>query len=87
MIILKEKNKLPEGKRPKNWFDYILDHLDSDVAFDILFNIFNGYPYAGGQLILRAVSVLKKHLPSVPDNELKSYVIVLVEHHRDLLKG
>jgi hypothetical protein len=87
MIILKEKRNLTESKRPKNWFDYILDHLNSDVAFDILFNIFDGCPYAGGPLILQAVSELKKHLPSVPSNELKSYVIVWVENHRNILKG
>jgi hypothetical protein len=87
MIILKEESNLTEGKRPKIWFDYILDHLNSDAAFDILFNIFDGCPYPDGPLILQAVSALKKRLPSVPSNEIKSYVIVWVENHRTILKG
>jgi hypothetical protein len=87
MIILKERRSLPEGKRPKTWFDYIMDHLNSDAAFDLLYNIFDGFPYARGPQLVQAVSELKKYLPSVPNNDLKDYVEVWVKHHQDLLKN
>jgi hypothetical protein len=87
MIIIKEKRNLTEGKRPKNWFDYILDRLNTDVAFDILFNIFDGSPYAKGPLLSQGVSALKKYLPSVPTNELVKYIEVWVENHSNLLRG
>jgi hypothetical protein len=80
MIIL-------EGKRRKNWYDYILDHLASDDAFDLLFNIFDGVSHAEGPLLSQAVAELKKYLPSVPVSELKRYAVSWVEHHRDLLSG
>jgi hypothetical protein len=73
-----------EGQR-KNWFDYILDQLNSDAAFDILFNVFDGAPHAEGPLLSQAISELKKKLPSVPNNEIKSYIKVWVEHHKDIL--
>jgi hypothetical protein len=86
MIIFVEKKskKVTEGKN-KNWFDYILDHLNSDTAFDILFNIFDGTPHAEGPLLTQAVSELKKKLPSVPTNEIKSYVKIWVENHKNML--
>jgi hypothetical protein len=86
MIILVEKKgkRVTEGQK-KNWFDYILDHLNSDAAFDILFNIFDGTPRAEGPLLAQAVSELKKKLPSVPNNEIKSYVKVWVENHKNIL--
>jgi hypothetical protein len=87
MIILKERRSLPEGKRPKNWFDYITDRLNSDAAFDLLYNIFEGFPYAKGSQLIQAVSELKKYLPSVPNNALKDYVEMWIEHHRDILKN
>jgi hypothetical protein len=86
MIILKEKRSFTEGRRTKNWFDYILDHLNSDDAFNILYNIFDGLPYASGPALLQAISELKQCLPSVPNTALKDYVKMWVEHHQDLLK-
>jgi hypothetical protein len=87
MIILRETRSLPENKTPKTWFDYILDHLNSDVAYDFLFNIFDGSPYATSPLLSQAVSALKKALPSVPNSELAAYVKMWVEHHAAILRG
>jgi hypothetical protein len=87
MIILRERRGLPEGKTSKTWFDYIWDNLNSDVAFDILYNIFDGCPYATGPLLTQAVSALKKVLPSVPGAELVEYIKIWVEHHKGMLKG
>jgi hypothetical protein len=87
MIIIRKRHVFTEGQRPKNWFDYILDHLNSDIAFDTLFNIFDGFPHAKGPLLTQAVSELKRKLPSVPNKELERYVEVWVEHHEGLLKG
>jgi hypothetical protein len=85
MIILRDKHNLNESKRPKNWFDYIIEHLNSDTAFDILYDIFDGTPFAKGPLLSDAVLRLKKHLPSVPNNEIARYVKVWVEHHTEFL--
>ena len=86
MIIIRKRIDLTESRRPKNWFDYILENLNSDVAFDTLYNIFEGFPRAEGPLLSQAVLALKKHLPSVPGKELERYVKVWVEHHADILK-
>jgi hypothetical protein len=87
MIILRDKRNLNESKRPKNWFDYIIEHLSSDTAFDILFNIFGGTPYAKGPLLVQAVAELKDELPSVPAKEIERYVKVWVEHHEEFLRS
>jgi hypothetical protein len=89
MIILKEKRVI-EGKRPKNWQDYIWDNLNSDTAFDILYSIFaSPNPIAlakSGALLKDAVYQLKKVLPPVPNKEFVSFIQGWVEHHEQILK-
>jgi hypothetical protein len=91
MIIIKPKNTLTEAKRPKDWYDYIWDNLDSDTAFDILYNIFaSPNPRAltrGGALLNDAVAALKDELPSVPNRELADFIQIWVEHHEAILKS
>jgi hypothetical protein len=89
MISIKPKNNLTEAKRPKNWLAYIWDHLDSDTASDILYDIFaspNPRALLGGAILKDAVAALKTKLPSVPDKELALYIRIWVEHHESLLK-
>jgi hypothetical protein len=86
VIIIRGRRNLTESNRRKTWFDYILDHLNSDVAFDLLANIFDGYPYAEGPHLIQAISELRKLLPSVPKEEIKDYVRMWVEHHEGILK-
>jgi hypothetical protein len=78
--------KYTEDKESEDWFDFILDRLNSDTAFDILFNIFDGCPYAEDPLLAQAVASLKIELPSAPDNELARYIKTWVEHHESFLK-
>jgi hypothetical protein len=89
MIILKEK-QVTEGKRPKNWQDYIWDNLNSDTAFDILYNIFaSPNPIAlarSGAFLKDAVNALKKELTAVPAKELAYFIQGWVEHHEQILK-
>jgi hypothetical protein len=87
IIVRNKKHSFAEGRREKNWFDFILDNLSSDEAFDILFNIFAGCPYAQGPLLSQAVALIKKVIPSVPNNEIARFVRVWVEHHEEQLKN
>jgi hypothetical protein len=75
----------------KNKQDYIWDNLNSDEAFDILYNIFaSPNPTAlarSGALLKDAVYQLKQKLPSVPGKEFVRFIQSWVEHHEDLLSS
>ncbi|MDR1501152.1 MAG: hypothetical protein LBT43_01680 [Prevotella sp.] len=85
------EKKVAEGKRPKNWQDYIWDNLNSDITFDVLYNIFaSPNPIAlikSGALLKDAVYQLKKILPSVPNKEFIYFIQGWVEHHEQILKS
>jgi hypothetical protein len=85
IIVVPKKKSFSEGRRPKNYWDYIHDRWNSDSEFDFFANIFSGAPYQNDLHINQAVQGLKKLFSSVPNAYLKSYASIWWEHHRDIL--
>jgi hypothetical protein len=87
MIIIRplKKHAFSEGRRPKNYWDYIHDRWNSDAEFDFFFNIFDGAPYQNDLFINQAVQGLKKFFPSVPNDYLKRYASIWWEHHKNIM--